>query len=219
MNDLFTRLARRALAEAGCSTWTEVAVDPGWDEIENESSATTTITSPAGPVTLESPAATSLTPHNGGEAGRDDRIGRDGSHELPGALVPVPSVVPAARESALLIPGARDGAPQRVPTASVSSAPDHDVLQADQRDGLVVRGLLVVPPLRNAPSIESDPPVTKERWRDPSPAPAVEVSVGRIEIRVRPPAAGRGVASDRTVNGPAPAMPLDEYLSRRGESA
>jgi len=218
MSDLFTRLAQRALAEAGSSTWTEVAVSPGRDEIQDESSATSTITSPAGSVALESPAAPSLVPHSGrGESARDGRIGRKGDHGLPGALVPVPSVVPAVRDSALR-PSARDGAPQRVPTESVSAAPDQDARQVEQRERPVDRGRFVVPPLRNAPSVEPDPPVARER-HDPAPVPDVEVSVGRIEIRVRPPAAERGVASDRTAKGPTPAMPLDEYLRRREESA
>jgi hypothetical protein len=46
---------------------------------------------------------------------------------------------------------------------------------------------------------------------------SVEVTVGRIEIRVRPPAQGDTSGSRRAVS-PEPALTLEEYLRRREPS-
>jgi hypothetical protein len=65
------------------------------------------------------------------------------------------------------------------------------------------------------------PPAPSQDHQLPAPAAesrtSVEVTVGRIEIRVRPPA-NSGTAGSHRAASPPPALTLEEYLRRREAS-
>jgi hypothetical protein len=228
MSDLFTRLAERALRRgpAGLRSGLQPSEPLDGDEQEEEIVVDVAPTStaepparaaaqatpePAGERTVvlvtpaqtppEEPAPTRAAPHPeppATEPGRGDRAGR--------SVVPEPAVHAAPEMPAPATARAHEPAAPITPHASVAP-PARDDETARLR-------------LTPAELPRFDGPSAGAAARgEPQPAlPPVEVTIGRIEVRVRPPVVSRPAPAVPAL-APEPALSLQEYLRRREASS
>ena len=221
MNDLFTRLSQRAIGEGGLVVHAqhgppsdldndEAATDPAETsepQIERAPSADARDPGPpvAEPIALPIPAPK----EHGAEQPLSARLA-----PMP-VIIPPSVTTPVARSPIGATPpvtGMTTSWPAPRAVAAVDSIP----AELEERP-LPVR--VVRPPALEPPPAPPGPAAVSESTRERSMTfdgrPVVEVTVGRIEVRVRPPvppAADRA----RRPGGPAPALTLEEYLNRRG---
>jgi hypothetical protein len=220
------RLALRALADAAPSLRVEPEPEPAFGgDVEAEAAA------PAGRPGSDSVAQTASPV----AAREDDRPPTIVHRETvapeapaPPPLMPMPSIVPVtvARVDA---PPPVAPAPERsesVVPADVARAPALGTSR-DRPGGQAAPPLLrpqvsaqLRPPVGDliaAPAAPAPPP-RRDRPGSVLSGPPVEVTIGRVEIRVAPPAADR---SERAQPAPAPppALSLEEYLRRREASS
>lgn len=212
--DLFTRLAHRAIGGAGVTVQPAPEPEPAWGDEDAIEVATEADTPPA----TDAPAADAA----GSPAPRPAAPAV--ASPVPGPVTPV--LVPLPGPQADPVPGSPvlAASPSAGPAAAApppvperpEAGNDHSPAVAGTGEPRQRAGTLEPPPV---PVIE--PPARPPDHR-PAPAAAaqtsVEVTVGRIEIRVRPPAHG-DTGRPRPAASPAPALPLEEYLRRRETSS
>jgi hypothetical protein len=221
--DLFDRLAQRALSEATPSLRAEPEPDPGpWDdepaiavvepEVTTEPVAATGV--PPSPHRLPSPLTGDPLPR--GPAVRD----APARSEIV-RLVPIPAIIPPTPGTPAPAAAADAG---RVPTMDRRTTTNPPTSTDPERPGVVDRprsvsdrGVPPTPVLRPAPPTAAPPAAPIAPRVDPQVSPAVEVTVGRLEIRVRAPSAGERTAAKQPDRGPAPApeLTLEDYLRSR----
>jgi hypothetical protein len=210
MGDLFIRLAERALAETSraleATTLPEPAPFAGDDEDVTVAAEPGSGTPTTARAEDQRPAATPTVGPRG-RRGPTGEAGAAGHDRLVGArLVPVASVVPAT--------------PERPSSQAVSDPVEPTAAQGPSPGPVRTRPVPSAPVLRPAapapPPPVTVPPRTSDRTEPPA-APAVDVTVGRIEIHVRPPAPSTALHGDEPAARARPATPmtLEEYLRRR----
>ena len=213
--DLFTRLAHRAIGVVGVTMQPAPEPEPVWDEgdaleLATEVDAPPATGAPPAAGAVRFPAPLPSAPVVAGP--------------VPGPVTPVLVPMPgppadpvpgnpvlATPPSALASAVAPPPLPDPADVNSDSSRADAGTEQPRQRTGaLEPPPMPVIGPPARAPERRSAPAAT--------PHTSVEVTVGRIEIRVRPPA-HEDTGRPRAGVGPAPALPLEEYLRRREASS
>lgn len=222
------RLAQRALGETAGSLRTEPEPDVGFGAVEE-------IGEPAVPATADE----SRRGERGGawspsvpESGQlVTEVAREGTSGPPAAppLAPIPSIVPPSSvdDPRATLPDALETAPlapAAPPTpagARVRETPGggralrigaHQVAARVTPSPRSASGHLIAPP----PAPSSHP--RRERADQQAAITSIDVSIGRVEVRVRAPAAPTRERRDR-IPVPQPALPLDEYLRSREASS
>lgn len=224
--DLFTRLACRAIGEAGRTTPAlepePVLDDPvrdGEDAVEPGGEPD------APPVPDAVPAVRAATPSPDQAA-----AGPAPSQQTP-VLLPVPGAglrpdsvpdddAPAVSWAARPAAAAAGPPPQPLRPAAEHAPATYRRPEAGRPEGPA--DTAAAPPRPTGPLRPSLLPVIESSVPGPDRRPAaaadqrtsVEVTIGRIEIRVRPPVPG-GTAGSRRAVSPEPALTLEEYLRRR----
>ena len=213
--DLFTRLAYRAIGDAGLTMRPEPEPEPA----RYDDDAVGPASEADAPPVLDTSAAADAMRSPADQPGKQVATGPVRRPVMP-VLLPVPGPRPDPAPADLAPTTPR---PVRPAAATLSSrsgpgeaASDDGPADADTRPLRYRAGMLEPPPL---PVIE--PPalaLDRQPALGADPRTSVEVTVGRIEIRVRPPAPGDTVGSRRAAS-PAPALSLEEYLRRREASS
>jgi hypothetical protein len=213
--DLFTRLAHRAIGGAGITVQPAPEPEPVWDEEDTMDLASEVDAPPATDAPPTTDAVHSPAPVPAGPAVASPVPGpvTPVSVPLPGRPAdpvpgsPVVATPPSARASAAAPPLVPDPADP----GNDSSPAGAGTAQLRQRAGtLEPPPMPLIGPHARPPDHRPAPPTT--------PHTSVEVTVGRIEIRVRPPAHG-DTGRPRPAVSPAPALLLEEYLRRREASS
>ena len=223
--DLFDRLAQRALSEATPSLRAEPEPDPGpipWDDEPAVAVAHPEATTEPVAATGVLPSLKSLpAPLTGGPVSRGPAVPDEPSRSEIVRLIPIPAIIPPTRGSPAP-PAAPDAG--QVPTMGRRTTTDPSTSTGTERHGMVDRpqrvpdrGVPPTPVLRPAPPTAASPAAPTASRVDPPVSPAVEVTVGRLEIRVRPPSAGERTTAKQPDRGPAPAraLTLEDYLRSR----
>jgi hypothetical protein len=211
MSDLFARLAERALNGAVSATRAAPEPEHGQAALEEPGGAS------------ESAGTAAAQPLPEAPVGGDDRE-RALAPAPPAPLAPMPTVIPPVIERRLMEPAAAAPAP---PAAAEPRPPAPPVAVPAPPAPAPPRRGASSPPLRpSAPphtgrlvALQPAPPEPPRRsGGPPTTRPAVEVTIGRVEVRVRPPNAG---PPQRRPSAPAPppALSLDEYLRQREASS
>lgn len=206
MSDLFIRLAQRARAEAALTVTAEV--DPDFSSLDEEVPESEAI-APVADSHLTTAADPSEPASSMDAEGTAEKrtISRPVDAEI--RLVPMPVVVPPSA------PLARSAsAPRAEPSTPAGS------LAMRPPAALAERPRSVAAPSRRADSLTATPapleakPVAAAVAESDRERPSIDITVGRIEVRVRPPAPVRTVAERRPAE-PTPALTLAEYLRQR----
>jgi hypothetical protein len=222
MSDLFTRLAQRAIGGAATSMRAELEPDEAFgaaEEVEQEAVTDRGSGDPPGAV----PGVAPIVPGDTTAPVSAERAAEGVPRPAATPLTPVPSIVPPSviRERAPALAGLSESTspppPARGPQPAGARAPRRRL------------GELVTPA---RPALESSRPVAgdlhpprpqplapprREPPAPPAAGPSVEVTIGRVEVRVRPPGAPEAGRREPSP-APQPALSLDEYLRRRESS-
>jgi len=214
MSDLLTRLALRAISGSDLAMFPAAEVDLGPLKAETEEVDAAPKPGPAieQNTTILPPSATELRPEKGSTPGPGP-IAEASEGPMP-ALIPMPVVVPPA---APVIPDVRP-TPATSPTDTVvapipmSSArqliPEREPITRQPREAVSI--------LRAAAPLPDEPP---RRTSEVSATPStVEVTIDRVEVRVRPPASAQAHPASREPARPT-ALSLEEYLRLREAGA
>lgn len=226
--DLFTRLAHRALGDGGLTMLPDLEPEPPGDEDVAESACgADTPLAPDVPRTADAmrpPAGRAVTDPVRPPAGH---AVADPARTTPATPVAPPAVllrVPEIRPDPVP-PELAPDTPQPFLPADAAVAPIPLPVEVGRDDGPAAPGARqlrarpgILEPLPLPTTGAPAPPPDRQPAQAADPGTSVEVTVGRIEIRVRPPAQGDSAGSRRTA-GPAPALTLEEYLRRRETSS
>ena len=211
MTDLFARLAERALAVAGSSL--SAPSQPEFGVSEEADEPTAEVRAPV-------------------EEAHD--APRGAAAPAPVAAAPEPAVAPAITAAVpSIVPPPREAQSVASPRPAAEREPARPPATVRARE--VVRRETVLRERESAFERETTRELLRERIRQLAPvppppapivrrddahvaaapaAPPVEVTIGRVEVRVRPPAAEPSRTRVLPAE-PAPALSLDEYLRRR----
>jgi hypothetical protein len=223
MSDLFTRLAQRAIGGAAASMRAELDPDEVFgaaEDVEHEAVAD----AGSGEPPRTAPGVAPVVPGDTAAPVVSERAAKRAPQPPATPLTPVPSIVPPSiiRER---VPALADiSEPSLPPPPGVRSQPVAARASLHRPGEPAAPPRAAPEPLRPVPGALHPPlpqPAAPPRREPPAPppvGPSVEVTIGRVEVRVRPPGApepGRREPSP----APLPALSLDDYLRGRESSS
>jgi len=225
MSDLFTRLAQRARQESVALMQAEPMPPPAFGEDEQPEGRVAS----AAPLADVPPARKAAAPVAtvqplGREPSARAGLTDEGRRTPPAPLVAMPAVVPPPRHEN----SGHEKADGMLPAPPSPLVREHTTVERTERIGQAepraASVLVPSPPTAEAsPLLPPLPPPPSEATSSRRDAPrdaeprSIEVTIGRVEIRVRPPAPVPGTSGAREV-ALAPALSLEEYLRRRDVS-
>jgi|GEM_PF-5704620 len=226
MSDLFSRLAQRARAAGGGGLRVHAEIEPQHGLIDDEDEDVGGEPVAAAEPGWTEPVAPTVTPRASFSAIDSERPETERprpfevvTREL--RLMPMPLVVPPSADAESFASGVQPVASSPTAGRVVATGTPRPVpvsrprVERVERERAVVRDAVLVPaPL--AP--ERKPVMTSGQESAAQSRPPIEVTVGRIEVRVRPPAPTRPDRDQRSIAPPA-ALTLEEYLRRREASS